>query len=125
MIFNELSQRYFHGPETERLRSVIEFSNGSGPLIGGNETLLQSTFLARGNGSIEFRRRGDFMERPDAFPGVWNSKCDPSDLAGIWTKLGDLGPESFPARVADPGDSMSRLTAYLPDQVESLSWGPP
>jgi hypothetical protein len=125
MSFGALSERYFSGSEADRQGSAIEYASCAGRTIAAGETVQQTTCIARGDGSLEFRRRGDFMERGEAFPGVWLSRCEPTELAGVWDALGDLGPDSFPARVADPGDTMSRLSAYVPAATESLFWGPP
>ena len=105
--------------------SAVEYSSFAGRKIAAGETSQQTTCVVRGDGSLEFRRRGDFMERGDAPPGVWHSRCEPGELSAVWDKLGDLGPDSFPARMADPGDSISRLSAYVPTATETLSWGPP
>lgn len=125
MTFNTLSERYFSGSDADRQASAIEFSSHVGRAIAAGETAQQTTYVVRGDGSLEFRRRGDFMERGDAPPGVWVSRCEPAELAGVWDSLGELGPDSFPARVADPGDPVSRLSAYVPSATETLSWGPP
>jgi hypothetical protein len=125
MTFKALSQRYFSGSDADRQSSAIEFASRAGRTIAAGETLQQTTCVARGDGSVEFRRRGDFMERGDAPPGVWHSRCEPAELARVWDALGDLGPDSFPARVADPGDTVSRLSAYVPAATETMSWGPP
>jgi hypothetical protein len=125
MTFNALSERYFSGPDAVRAGSAIEYASCAGRPMAGGETLQQTTLILRGDGSMEYRRRGDFMERGDAPPGIWLSRCESDELARIWDDLGNLGPDSFPARVADPGDTVSRLSAYVPVATESLSWGPP
>ena len=125
MTFNALSERYFSGSDAVRLGSAIEYASFAGRTIAFGETVQQTTYIARGDGSLEFRRRGDFMERGDAFPGVWFSRCEPGELARVWDSLGELGSDSFPARVADPGDTITRLSAYVPAAAETLSWGPP
>jgi|GEM_PF-4923707 len=125
MIFTELSNQYFTGTEAERASSLFEYVSYAGNAIAAGETVQQSTFLARGDGSLEYRRRGDFMERGDAYPGVWINRCSPSDLSEVWDKLSTLVPESFPARVADPGEGHSRISACTPPFSASLSWGPP
>jgi hypothetical protein len=125
MIFSEISERYFSGTDAERAASLLEFVNYQGNTIASGESTQQSSFLARGDGFLEYRRRGDFMERGDAFPGVWLARCEQSELAEVWNKLGDLGPDSFPTRVADPGEGSSRLSTCISQLSESLSWGPP
>lgn len=122
--FNTLSQRYFSGSEADRLLSAIEYRSHSGRPISAGESTRQFNFIIRGDGMLEFSRRGDFMERGDALPGVWQSRCQPSDLSAVWDRLGDLGSDSFPSRMADPGDPHSRITAYFPHTAASLSWGP-
>jgi hypothetical protein len=125
MTFRALSERYFSGSDADRLGSAIEYASCAGRSIAAGETVQQTTCTARGDGTLEFRRRGDFMERGDAPPGVWHSHCEPGELARAWDSMGDLGPDSFPARVGDPGDTLSRLSAYVPATTETLSWGPP
>lgn len=125
MIFIELSERYFSGTEAERTASFLEYTSFQGTPIAAGETIQQSTFLARGDGKLEYRRRGDFMERGDAYPGVWIARCTPSELSNAWDKLGDLGSDSFPARAADPGEGSSLISACISPLSESLSWGPP
>lgn len=122
MPFGQLSERYFSGTEAERARSLLEFTSHAGRAIAAGETVQQSTFIAKGDGTLEYRRRGDFMERGDDFPGVWTARCAPSELNEAWDKLGDLGPDSFPARAADPGEGSSRLSACVSPLSETLSW---
>jgi hypothetical protein len=125
MIFNILSERYFSGSDSGRAAATLEFVSFAGNAIAAGESVQQSTFIARGDGTLELRRRGDFMERGEAFPGVWTARCAPSELSEVWDKLGDLGPDSFPARAADPGEGRSRLSACVPPLSETLEWGPP
>jgi hypothetical protein len=125
MNFKRLSEAYFSGSQADRAKSSIEYKSLSGKRIGPGASSCQMSFTAKGTGELEFFRRGDFMERGDAFPGLWRAKCDPNQLEKAWDKLGDLSIDSFPSRVADPGDTISFISGFFPDQVESLSWGPP
>ena len=125
MNFRKLSEAFFNGSSDIRHSSSIEYKTLSGAKIAPGITSQQMTFTAKGNGVLEFFRRGSFMERGSAFPGLWKTQCDATDLEAAWKKLGDLGPHSFPARVADPGDTISVLSAYVSGQVETLTWGPP
>ncbi len=83
----------------------------------------ESTFI-RGDGRVEYRRRGDFGERGDCPPGAWVSRCDPARVERIWDKLGEIGAESFPSRVADPGDAIRTLVACAAGRLQSLAIGP-
>lgn len=125
MSFKELSEAFFSGSSPNRETATIEYKSNFGHTIGTRAHSLDTIFTARGNGQLEYFRRGDFMERGDAFPGVWKAKCDPKDLETAWDKLGELVRESFPARVADPGDPTTSITGFYPDRVETLTWGPP
>lgn len=124
MNFAGLSERFFSAPGPVKSAATLEFRVSSGaPIAPGVRSADEST-LMRADGRIEYRRRGDFGERGDCPPGAWISQSDPERVNAIWDKLGEIGPDSFPSRVADPGDGIRYLTACVPDQVESLAIGP-
>jgi hypothetical protein len=125
MNFRRISEAYFKGPIENRIQSTIEYKSLSGTIIAPGATSQQTTFTLRGDGTVEYFRRGSFMERGGAFPGLWRAQCGKAELETVWDKLGELDSDSFPARVADPGDTISGLAVYFPDQVEVLTWGPP
>lgn len=125
MNFRGMSESFFSGTQAERDQATIEYKSLSGYPISRGVTSEQVTFTAKGSGELEYFRRGDFMERADAYPGVWRSNCPSKELEMVWDKLGDLNTDSFPARVADPGDPISSISAFFPNRVEILTWGPP
>lgn len=125
MNFKGMSESYFSGTQAERDQATIEYKSSSGYPISRGVTSEQVAFTAKGNGELEYFRRGDFMERADAYPGVWRSKCPTKDLETAWDKLGDLNTDSFQTRVADPGDPISSISAFFPNRVEVITWGPP
>jgi len=122
--FAELSGRFFSAPGPIRSAASLEFRVASGsPIAPGIGAADESTLL-HADGRIEYRRRGDFGESGDSPPGVWSSRCDQERVKAIWEKLSEIGPDSFPSRVADPGDAIRYLTAFVSDRNESLIIGP-
>lgn len=124
MSFETLSDKWFAGPAPAKAASRIEYRSATGTLIAPGITLCDESTVIHGDGRIEFRRRGDLGEREDFRPGSWTSACDPSQVEKVWNQLGDIGPESFPARVGDPGDTIRYLTAYVAGRVHTLMIGP-
>jgi hypothetical protein len=124
MEFNELSKKYLSGSTEDRQASSIEYMVKSGSPLAAGLGSNDIVFTLLGNGKATFYRRGDFMERGDVPPGKWEGECPPEELSTIWKLLGDLNEDSFPARVADPGDPLSYLTAFFPNQLEVQYWGP-
>ena len=122
--FADLSEAWFAGAEPAKAGSRIEYRTATGRVIAPGITLCDDSIVVRGDGTVEFRRRGDLGEREDFPPGYWTSACDPSQVERLWEKLGDLGPDSFPARVADPGDTVAFLTGYVAGRVHTLTIGP-
>ncbi len=124
MNFDRLSEAYFSGTSESKMKSSIEYKSMSGAGIGSGLTTQQTTLTVKGNGELEFFRRGDFMERGEVWPGIWRAFCQNHDIENVWDKLGNLGPDSFPERMADPGDTVTNLTAFFPNTIEKLEWGP-
>ena len=122
--FADLSEAWFAGAEPAKAGSRIEYRTATGRVIAPGITLCDDSIVVRGDGTVEFRRRGDLGEREDFPPGYWTSACDPSQVERLWEKLGDLGPDSFPARVADPGDTVAFLTGYVAGRIHTLTIGP-
>ena len=122
--FAPVSEGYFAAPPDARRMASFEYRCSTGPMIvPGIYAADESTFI-RGDGRVEYRRRGDFGERGDCPPGVWLSRCDAGRVERIWDKLGEIGPESFPSRVADPGDAIRTLVACAAGRLQSLAIGP-
>jgi hypothetical protein len=124
MGFMELSRRFFSYPSNQRQSATLEYRSSSGSSIGLGLRSADETTLLRGDGTIEFHRRGDFGGRGEYPPGRWISKCDTVQVERIWDKLGNLGPGSFPSRVADPGDAIQYVVACVPNVFASLAIGP-
>lgn len=124
MNFESLSETWFSGAMSARAASRIEYRSATGPVLAPGITLCDEGTVIHGDGKIEFRRRGDFGERENFRPGSWSSACDTAQVEKLWDKLGEIGPESFPARVADPGDTMRYLTAYVAGRVHALAIAP-
>jgi hypothetical protein len=125
MDFKRLSEAYFAAKQDTRSQSVIQHTSLTGIPIAPGMASQQTTFTAKGDGTLEYFRRGDFRERGTAYPGLRRARCEPGELEKAWDLLGEIRPQSFPERVADPGDTISRITAFVPPAVGSLSWGPP
>lgn len=124
MSFEPLSEKWFSGPASAKAASRIEYRSATGPLLAPGITLCDENLVIHGDGRLEFRRRGDLGEREEFRPGAWTSACEPAQVEKLWDKLGDIGPESFPARVGDPGDTIRYLTAYVDGRVHTLMIGP-
>lgn len=122
--FEPLAEAWSAGSAPARAGSRIEYRNATGSKIAPGITLCDDIVIVQGDGGIEFRRRGDLGEREDFPPGFWTAACEPSRVERLWDRLGDLGPDSFPARAADPGDTIRYLTAYVAGRVHTLVIGP-
>jgi hypothetical protein len=125
MSFRNLTKMFLALSPQARENACIEYFSLTGPRLGAGHMAQETVFSIKGNGDLEFFRRGDFGERSEVPPGLWRAKCTPVEVKDAWMIFGELTQASFPARVADPGDSISRLDGYAPDQFESLTWGPP
>lgn len=124
MSFADISERFFSAPPAEKAAATLEYRVASGPFVAPGIQAADESTLLRADGRIEYRRRGDFGERGECPPGVWTARCEAGRVEVLWDKLGDLGPDSFPGRVADPGDAIRYLTACVPDRLETLAIGP-
>ncbi len=124
MKFTKLSERFFSAPAAGKQGSTLAYRTASGTVLAAGISICEETTILHGDGRIEFQRRADFGEREDRRPGRWASRCEPAQIEKLWDMLGEIGSESFPTRVADPGDTMRYLTAFVPDQVQSLTISP-
>lgn len=125
MNFGKTSAAYLAATGAERSHATLEYKTLAGAMLGGGHAAQESDFTVKGDGELILFRRGDFGERAGEAPGLWRAHCHPAEVEALWAKLADLGPHSFPARVADPGDTLSSLNAFFPNAIESLTWGPP
>lgn len=125
MIFKNLSDAFFDATPEARSNAALEYRSLSGPSLGHGQSAQETVFTLRGDGTLEYRRRGDFGERGSHPPGHWRGKCDPSEVVAAWKHVGELTEESFPSRASDPGDTVNRLTAFSGTRIETLMWGPP
>lgn len=125
MSFRNLTKKFLSLSPQARENACIEYFSLTGPSLGAGHMAQESVFTIMGNGDLEFFRRGDFGERGEAPPGLWRANCTADEVKEAWMIFGELTKASFPARAADPGDTISRLEAYAPDLFESLTWGPP
>jgi hypothetical protein len=124
MSFAGISEAYFAASPETRHAATFEYLCSTGPLIAPGIHATDEATLIRADGRVEYRRRGDFGERGDCPPGAWAFSCDTARVERIWDKLGEIGPESFPSRVADPGDAIRILTACAAGRLQTLSIGP-
>lgn len=124
MSFAEVSDSFFAASSDSRRWASLEYKISDGEAIAAGVKSGDSTLIIKGSGEVEFFRRGDTGERQLCRPGLWQSHCSQAELESIWDKLGELGPDSFPARVADPGDPITYLSAFADGRVESMLIGP-
>lgn len=125
MSFKPLQQAWQTAKAPEKAAACIEYGSLSGAFLGSGHMAQEYVFSLKGDGQAEFLRRGDFAERGDVPPGLWRTEASPAQVEKAWSLLADLTAASFPARAADPGDTVNRISAYVPGLLETLSWGPP
>jgi hypothetical protein len=124
MNFATLTKDRSSGGASVKVASSIEYRCATGAILCPGISICDEITVIRGDGKIDFRRRGDFGEREDFPPGAWSSMCEVSQVEKLWEQMGRLGPVSFPARVADPGDTMQYLTGYAKGRVHGMTIPP-
>lgn len=124
MSFKNLSKAYAAATPKEREAACIEYATFTGNLLGSGHMSQETVFSLKGDGTVEYLRRGDFAERGDVHPGLWRARIEPAKVEEAWKRLADLTQDSFPARAADPGETVNRITAYVPGSLDALNWGP-
>jgi hypothetical protein len=123
MRFEELSRSFLDGSARDRGNASLEYKVLSGPFLGVGHNAQETVLTLRGNGRLEFFRRGDFAERGDRPPGLWRGRCSTAEVEEAWRLLGGLNRDSFPPKPDDPGDAVTMLNAYFPNAFVSLTWG--
>lgn len=123
MRFDELSRAFLGGSPRHRDNASLEYKILSGPFLGVGHNAQETVLTMRGNGNLEFFRRGDFAERGDRPPGLWKGFCEIAEVEMAWRLLGGLRKDSLPPKPEDSGDAVTLINAYFPNSFESLTWG--